>query len=159
MFIQRAQVYWITWALIILGAWSTGIASVSDAFFRGAFAAFLSAAALPLYRQLGPRKAAFLGLVVGITWQLGFHHLWGRMIWGEAEFALASARLVLDLSVAAAAFAGGALAGGFGGFGLALVHLADGFVQRLQAGVQAVEEGREQGAQRVLGGVAGVHVV
>lgn len=111
MFIQRAQVYWITWALIILGAWSTGIASVSDAFFRGAFAAFLSAAALPLYRQLGPRKAAFLGLVVGITWQLGFHHLWGRMIWGEAEFALASARLVLDLSVAAAAFAGGALAG------------------------------------------------
>lgn len=111
MLIQRAQVYWITWALIILGAWSTGLASVTDAFFRGAFAAFVSAAALPLYKQLGPRKAAFLGLVVGVTWQLGFHHIWGRLVWGEAEFALASSRLVLELSVAAAAFAGGALAG------------------------------------------------
>lgn len=111
MFLRRAQVYWVTWALLVLGAWSTGMASTQDAFFRGAIAAFLSAAALPLYGQLGPRRAAFLGLVVGVVWQLGLHHAWERWTWDEERFALAQARMVLDLSVAAAAFAGGALTG------------------------------------------------
>lgn len=111
MFLRRAQVYWITWALLVLGAAATGMASVEDAFFRGAIAAFLSAAALPLYGRLGPGRAAFLGLLVGIGWQLLLHHGWGRLTWNEERLALAHGRLALDLSVAAAAFAGAALAG------------------------------------------------
>jgi len=111
MFLLRAQVYWINWVLLILGAASTGVASVADAFLRGAVASFAAAAALGAYRQLGPRRAAFLGLVVGVAWQLLLHHAWGRVAWNEAYRAAAEGRLGMEISVSAAAFAGSALAG------------------------------------------------
>ena len=110
MFLARAQVYWINWLLLVVGAAATGTASVSDAFFRGAVASFVAAGALGAYRQLGPRKAAFLGLVLGVAWQLLLHHAWGRIGWNEAYRAAAEGRLGLEISVAAAAFAGSALA-------------------------------------------------
>jgi len=112
MLIARAQVYWINWLLIVAGAAATGVASVSDAFLRGAVASFLAAGALGAYRQLGPRKAAFLGLVIGVFWQLLLHHTWGRIAWNEAYRASAEGRLGMEISVAAAAFAGSALAAG-----------------------------------------------
>lgn len=111
MFLLRAQVYWINWVLLILGAASTGVASVADAFLRGAVASFAAAGALGAYRQLGPRRAAFLGLVVGVAWQLLLHHTWGRVAWNEAYRAAAEGRLGMEISVSAAAFAGSALAG------------------------------------------------
>lgn len=112
MLIARAQVYWINWLLLILGAAATGVASVNDAFFRGAVASFLAAAALGAYRQLGPRKAAFLGLILGVAWQLLLHHTWGRVAWNDAYRAAAEGRLGMEISVSAAAFAGSALAAG-----------------------------------------------
>jgi hypothetical protein len=110
MLIARAQVYWINWLLLLVGAAATGVASVNDAFFRGAVASFLAAGALTAYRQLGPRKAAFLGLVIGIGWQLLLHHTWGRVAWNDAYRAAAEGRLGMEISVSAAAFAGSALA-------------------------------------------------
>lgn len=118
MFLARAQVYWINWLLLIAGAAATGVASVSDAFLRGAVASFLAAGALAAYRQLGPRKAAFLGLVLGVAWQLLLHHAWGRIAWNEAYRAAAEGRLGLEISVSAAAFSGSALAGALIGAGL-----------------------------------------
>lgn len=112
MLLARAQVYWINWLLLIAGAAATGVASVADAFLRGAVASFLAAAALGAYRQLGPRKSAFLGLVLGVAWQLLLHHTWGRVAWNEAYRAAAEGRLGMEISVAAAAFAGSALAAG-----------------------------------------------
>jgi hypothetical protein len=110
MLIARAQVYWINWLLLIAGAAATGVAPVYDAFLRGAVASFLAAGALAAYRQLGPRKAAFLGLVLGVAWQLFLHHAWGRIAWSEAHRAAAEGRLGMEMSVTAAAFAGSALA-------------------------------------------------
>mmetsp|Transcript_44311 Transcript_44311/g.78311 ORF Transcript_44311/g.78311 Transcript_44311/m.78311 type:complete len:886 (+) Transcript_44311:1866-4523(+) len=57
------------------------------------------------------------------------------------------------------AVGGGALAVCLGGLRLALVHLTDGLVQRLHCCMQAAEEGRELGAQQVLGFVAVLHAV
>jgi hypothetical protein len=57
------------------------------------------------------------------------------------------------------AVGGDALALGLGGCGLALVHLADSLVQRLHRRMQAVEEGREAGAQGVLRRVAAFEAV
>ena len=54
-------------------------------------------------------------------------------------------------AVGAAAFAFG-----LGGIGLLLFELAQGFVQRFEAGVQGGKEGRKRGVQFVLGGVVGV---
>lgn len=118
MFLARAQVYWINWLLLVGGAAATGVASVSDAFLRGAVASFLAAWALGAYRQLGPRKAAFLGLVLGVAWQLFLHHAWGRVGWNEAYRAAAEGRLGLEISVSAAAFTGSALAAALIGHGL-----------------------------------------
>lgn len=112
MLLARAQVYWTNWLLLIAGAAATGVASVSDAFLRGAVASFLAAGALAAYRQLGPRKAAFLGLVLGVAWQLFLHHAWGRIAWNEAYRAAAEGRLGMEISVAAAAFSGSALTAG-----------------------------------------------
>lgn len=124
MLVLRAQVYWINWLLLVLGAASTGVASVSDAFFRGAVASFLAAGALRAYRELGPRRAAFLGLAVGVAWQLLLHHTWGRVAWNEAYRAAAEGRLGMEISVSAAAFAGSALAAALLSSGLRLPKAA-----------------------------------
>lgn len=117
MFLLRARVYWLTWGLLVAGAWSTGMASVTDAFFRGAFAAFLAAWAVPLFARLGPRKAAFAGLALGVLWQVALHHIWVRLTWSAAGFAEAGQRLGVDVSVAGAAFAGAALTAALGAAG------------------------------------------
>lgn len=117
MFLLRARVYWLTWGLLVAGAWSTGMASVTDAFFRGAFAAFLAASAVPVFARLGPRKAAFAGLGLGVLWQLALHHVWVRLTWSAAGFAQSADRLGVDVSVAGAAFAGAALTAALGASG------------------------------------------
>lgn len=119
---RRARIYWLTWALLVLGAAATGIASIQDAFFRGAFAAFLAPLALPLYERAGPRVAAFLGLLTGVLWQLGLTYGYGALVWSDTLRAYAMSRLEIDLSVAAAAFAGAALTG-------AVVHRTQRFAQ------------------------------
>lgn len=108
---RRGRIYWLTWALLVLGAAATGVASIQDAFFRGAVAAFLAPLALPLYERAGPRGAAFLGLGTGILWQLFLAHGYGAIVWSDALRAYAMSRFEIDLSVSAAAFAGSALAG------------------------------------------------
>lgn len=120
MFLLRARVYWLTWGLLVAGAWSTGMASVTDAFFRGAFAAFLAASAVPLFARLGARKAAFAGLALGVAWQLGMHHVWVRLTWSAQGFAQSGDRLGVDISVAGAAFAGAALTAALGAAGMAI---------------------------------------
>ena len=120
MFLLRARVYWLTWGLLVAGAWSTGMASVTDAFFRGAFAAFLAATAVPLFARLGPRKAAFAGLGLGVLWQVGLHHIWVRLTWSAEGFARSGERLGVDVSVAGAAFAGAALTAALGAAGVGL---------------------------------------
>jgi hypothetical protein len=140
MFLARAQVYWINWFLLIAGAAATGVASVSDAFLRGAVASFLAAGALGAYRQLGPRKAAFLGLVLGVAWQLLLHHTWGRIAWNEAYRAAAEGRLGMEISVAAAAFAGSALAAGLISRGLGWAKAA-GVGTLLSLGMTALPYG------------------
>lgn len=117
MFLLRARVYWLTWGLLVAGAWSTGMASVTDAFFRGAFAAFLAAWAVPLFARLGARQAAFAGLALGVAWQLALHHVWVRLTWSAEGFALSGERLGVDVSVAGAAFAGAALTAALGAAG------------------------------------------
>jgi hypothetical protein len=117
MFLLRARVYWLTWGLLVAGAWSTGMASVEDAFFRGAVAAFLAAWAVPLFARLGPRKAAFAGLLLGVLWQLALHHAWVRLTWSPEGFARSGERLGIDVSVAGAAFAGAALTAALGAGG------------------------------------------
>lgn len=119
---RRGRIYWLTWALLVLGAASTGVASIQDAFFRGAFGAFLAPLALPLYERAGPRAAAFLGLLTGIGWQLGLTYGYGTLVWSDELRAYAMSRLEIDLSVSAAAFAGAALAG-------ALVHRTQRFAR------------------------------
>ncbi len=120
MFLLRARVYWLTWGLLVAGAWSTGMASVGDAFFRGAFAAFLAAMAVPLFARLGARKAAFAGLALGVAWQLAIHHVWVRLTWSAEGFALSGDRLGVDVSVAGAAFAGAALTAALGSAGVGI---------------------------------------
>ncbi|MFZ9201741.1 MAG: hypothetical protein ACO23N_04865 [Opitutales bacterium] len=124
---RRGRIYWLTWALLVLGAAATGIASVQDAFFRGAIAAFLAPLALPLYERAGPRGAAFLGVLTGIAWQLGLTYGYGALAWNDTLRAYAASRLEIDLSIAAAAFAGAALAG-------ALVHRTQRFAQAATLG-------------------------
>ncbi len=140
MLLARAQVYWINWLLFIAGAAATGVASVSDTFLRGAVASFLAAGALGAYRQLGPRKAAFLGLVLGVAWQLLLHHTWGRIAWNEAYRAAADGRLGMEISVSAAAFAGSALAAGLITRGLGWVKAA-GVGALLSLGMTALPYG------------------
>lgn len=108
---RRGRIYWLTWALLVLGAAATGVASIQDAFFRGAFGAFLAPLALPLYERVGPRAAAFLGLVTGVAWQLALTYGYGSLVWSDALRAYALSRFEVDLSVSAAAFAGAALSG------------------------------------------------
>lgn len=117
MFLLRARVYWLTWGLLVAGAWSTGMASVTDAFFRGAVAAFLAAWAVPLFARLGARKAAFAGLALGVLWQLALHHVWVRLTWSPEGFVLSGDRLGVDVSVSGAAFAGAALTAALGAAG------------------------------------------
>lgn len=124
---RRGRIYWLTWALLVLGAAATGIASVQDAFFRGAIAAFLAPLALPLYERAGPRGAAFLGVLTGIAWQLGLTYGYGALAWNDTLRAYAASRLEIDLSIAAAAFAGAALAG-------ALVYRTQRFAQAATLG-------------------------
>jgi len=124
---RRGRIYWLTWALLVLGAAATGVASIQDAFFRGAIAAFLAPIALPLYERAGPRLAAFLGLLTGVLWQLGLTYGYGAVVWSDTLRAYAMSRLEIDLSVAAAAFAGAALAA-------ALVHRTQRFVQAATLG-------------------------
>lgn len=124
---RRGRIYWLTWALLVLGAAATGVASIQDAFFRGAIAAFLAALALPLYERAGPRGAAFLGVLTGVIWQLGLTHGYGAIAWDDTLRAYARSRLEIDLSVAAAAFAGAALAA-------ALVQRTQRFVQAAALG-------------------------
>jgi hypothetical protein len=120
MLIHRVQLYWINWLFLLVAAAATGVASISDAFFRGAVASFLAASALVAYRQLGPRLAAFLGLLIGVSWQLLLHHTWGRVAWNDAYRAAAEGRLGMEISVSAAAFAGSALAAALLGTGVRL---------------------------------------
>lgn len=112
---QRARIYWLAWALLVVGAAATRVASVQDIFFQGAVGAFLAPLALPLYEKAGPRIAAFLGALTGALWVLILNEGWGRFMWDEPERMDASARLDVQFSVAMAAFAGTALAA-------ALVH-------------------------------------
>ena len=107
---HRARIYWLAWALLVVGAAATRVASVQDAFFQGAVGAFLAPLALPLYEKSGPRIAAFLGAITGALWILVLNQGWGRFMWDEAERMSASARLDVQFSVAIAAFAGTALA-------------------------------------------------
>lgn len=112
---HRARIYWLAWALLVVGAAATRVASVQDAFFQGAVGAFLAPLAVPLYEKAGPRIAAFLGALTGALWVLILNQGWGRFMWDETDRAIASARLDVQFSVAIAAFAGTALAA-------ALVH-------------------------------------
>lgn len=144
---RLGRIYWLTWALLVLGAAATGVASVDDAFFRGAFGAFLAPLALRLYEEAGPRAAAFLGLVTGILWQLILTYGWGALVWSEPLRAYALSRLEIDLSVSAAAFAGAALAGAMahrdarfaraalvgGSLALAMTALPYGFIRSSEA--------------------------
>lgn len=107
---HRARIYWLAWALLVVGAAATRVASVQDAFFQGAVGAFLAPLALPLYEKSGPRIAAFLGAITGALWILVLNQGWGRFMWDETERMSASARLDVQFSVAIAAFAGTALA-------------------------------------------------
>ncbi|HAZ65858.1 MAG TPA: hypothetical protein DCY41_03775 [Opitutae bacterium] len=107
---QRARIYWLAWALLVVGAVATRVASVQDIFFQGAVGAFLAPLALPHYEKAGPRIAAFLGALTGALWVLILNEGWGRFMWDEAERISASARLDVQFSVAIAAFAGTALA-------------------------------------------------
>jgi len=112
---HRARIYWLAWALLVVGAAATRVASVQEAFFQGAVGAFLAPLAVPLYEKAGPRLAAFFGALTGAFWVLILNQGWGRFMWDEAERMDASARLDVQFSVAIAAFAGTALA-------VALVH-------------------------------------
>lgn len=124
---RRGRIYWLTWALLVLGAAATGVASIQDAFFRGAVAAFLAPLALPLYERAGPRGATFLGLLTGILWQLFLAHGYGRLVWSDELRAYAMSRLEIDLSVSAAAFAGAALSA-------AMVHRDQRFIRAATVG-------------------------
>jgi len=124
---RRGRIYWLTWALLVLGAAATGVASIQDAFFRGAVAAFLAPLALPLYERAGPRGAAFLGLATGILWQLFLAHGYGRLVWSDELRAYAMSRFEIDLSVSAAAFAGAALSA-------AMVHRDQRFARAATVG-------------------------
>lgn len=124
---RRGRIYWLTWTLLVLGAAATGVASIQDAFFRGAIAAFIAPLALPLYERAGPRGAAFLGLLTGIGWQLLLTYGYGKFAWSEPVRAYALSRFEIDMSVAAAAFAGAALTA-------AMVHRDQRFVRAATVG-------------------------
>ena len=103
-----ARTYWFTWAVLVVAAALTGVASLKDAFFGGLFAALLSALLTKAYERSGPRYAALIGAAAGTLWVVA---MFFRIRWfGEPEkIQQAEWTLGTDISVHAAGFAGAAL--------------------------------------------------
>ncbi|MFM7208972.1 MAG: hypothetical protein ACKOY8_04040 [Verrucomicrobiota bacterium] len=100
--------YWFTWALLLVAAALTGVASVKDAFFGGLIAAVPAAALRPVYVRIGARFAPVFGAAVGSVWA-SLMFLKVRWFGTPDDLAAASWMLGTDIAVHAAAFAGAAL--------------------------------------------------
>lgn len=100
--------YWFTWALLLVAAALTGVASVKDAFFGGLIAAVPAAALRPVYVRIGARFAPVFGAAVGSVWA-SLMFLKVRWFGTPDDILFASWTLGTDIAVHAAAFAGAAL--------------------------------------------------
>lgn len=100
--------YWFAWALLLIAAALTGVASVKDAFFGGLVAAIPAAALRPVYVRIGARFAPVFGAAVGSVWA-SLMFLKVRWFGTPDDLAAASWMLGTDIAVHAAAFAGAAL--------------------------------------------------
>ena len=100
--------YWFTWALLLVAAALTGVASVKDAFFGGLVAAIPAAALRPAYVRIGARFAPVFGAAVGSVWA-SLMFLKVRWFGSPDDLAAASWMLGTDIAVHAADFAGAAL--------------------------------------------------